>query len=150
MLFYFSFELETFLESNSSDYVSVEVLSQRKSDNLIKSITYFSKTFSFIECNYEIYDKKLLIIIKCFKQWWAELQLIESSINVLIDYKSLKYFMIIKKLNRRQVKWAEFLAKFDFKIAYQSEKKNDKADALTRRFDDKSIDESNDKQRHMH
>ncbi len=53
--------------------------------------------------------------------------------------------MIIKKLNKRQVKRAKFLAKFDFKIAYQSEKKNDKTDALTRRFDDKSVDESNDK-----
>ncbi len=58
--------------------------------------------------------------------------------------------MTTKKLNRRQVKWAKFLTKFDFKIAYQFEKKNDKADALTRRFDNRSIDELNDKQRHMH
>jgi hypothetical protein len=58
--------------------------------------------------------------------------------------------MIIKKLNKKQIKCAEFLVEFDFKIAYQSEKKNDKADALTRRFNDRSIDESNDKQRHMH
>ncbi len=68
VLSYFSFELETYLESDSSDYVSVEVLSQKEDDDLIRSITYFSKTLSFAECNYEIYDKKLLAIIRCFEQ----------------------------------------------------------------------------------
>jgi hypothetical protein len=60
--------------------------------------------------------------------------------------------MTIKKLNRRQARWAEFLAEFDFKIAYQSEKKNDKADSLTRRSENRSNtdDESNDRNKHMH
>jgi hypothetical protein len=58
--------------------------------------------------------------------------------------------MTIKKLNRRQTRWAEFLVEFDFKIAYQSEKKNDKANSLIRRFEDRSIDESDDRNKHMH
>jgi 6-pyruvoyl-tetrahydropterin synthase len=58
--------------------------------------------------------------------------------------------MSTKKLNRRQVKWAKFLTEFDFKIAYQSKKKNDKADLLTKRLEDWSIDESNDRNKHMH
>jgi predicted RND superfamily exporter protein len=74
----------------------------------------------------------------------------KKSINVLIDHKSLKYFMTIKKLHKSQTKWAEFLAEFDFKIAYQSKKKNDKANSLTRRLEDRSIDESNDRNKHMH
>jgi hypothetical protein len=104
-----------------TDYVSVEILSQKEDDDLIKSITYLSKTLFFAECNYEIYDKKLLTIIRCFKQWRAELHSVESSTNVLTDHKSLEYFMTTKKLIRRQTKWAEFLTEFDFKIAYQSE-----------------------------
>jgi hypothetical protein len=68
ILSYFSSELETFLESNSFESVSIEVLSQKEDDDLIKSITYFSKTLSSTECNYEIYDKKLLTIIRCFEQ----------------------------------------------------------------------------------
>jgi transcriptional regulator NrdR family protein len=119
----FSSELKTYLESDSSDYVSVEVLSQKESDDLIRSITYFSKILSSVECNYEIYDKELLTIIKCFEQWRVELQSVESSINVLIDHKSLEYFMIIKKLNKDQTRWTKFLTEFDFKIAYQSKKK---------------------------
>jgi hypothetical protein len=150
VLSYFSSELETFLESNSFDYVSVEILSQKENDDHIRSVVYFSKTLSFAEWHYEIYDKELLTIIRCFEQWRAELQSIESFTNVLIDHKSLKYFMTIKKLNRRQARWAEFLAEFDFKIAYQSEKKNDKADSLTRRSKDRSIDESDDRNKHIH
>jgi hypothetical protein len=54
VLSYFSFELETFLKSDSFDYVLIKVLSQKNNDDLIKSITYFSKTLSFAECSYEI------------------------------------------------------------------------------------------------
>ncbi len=123
VLLYFSSELKTFLESDSFDYVSINVLSQKKNDDLIRSITYFSKILSSAECNYEIYDKKLLAIIRCFEQWRVELQSIESLTNVLTDHKSSEYFMIIKKLNKRWTKWTEFLIEFDFKIAYQSKKK---------------------------
>jgi hypothetical protein len=150
VLSYFSSELETFLKSDSSDYVSVEVLSQKENDDLIRSVTYFSKTLFSVECNYEIYDKKLLTIIRCFEQWRAELQSVKTFTNVLTDHKSLKYFMITKKLNRRQARWAEFLTEFDFKITYQSEKKNDKVDSLTRRSENRSLDELNDRNRHMH
>jgi hypothetical protein len=54
-------------------------------------------------------------------------------------------------LNKRQARWAELLAEFDFKIAYQSEKKNDKANSLTRRSEDRSDDknDSNDRNKHM-
>jgi hypothetical protein len=150
VLSYFSFELKTFLESNSSDYVSIEILSQKENDDHIKSVIYFFKTLSFAECNYEIYDKELLTIIRCFEQWRAELQSVEKFINVLIDHKSLEHFMTIKKLNKRQTRWTEFLTEFDFKIAYQSEKKNDKTNSLTRRSEDRSVDESNDRNKHMH
>jgi hypothetical protein len=90
VLSYFSLELETFLESDSSNYVSIEILFQKEDDDLIKSITYFSKTLFSIKCNYEIYDKELITIIKCFEQWRVELQLMKSFTNVLIDHKSLK------------------------------------------------------------
>ncbi len=75
---------------------------------------------------------------------------LKTFINVLIDHKSLKYFMITKKLNKRQTKWTKFLIEFDFKITYQSEQKNDKANSLIKRFDDRSINESNDWNKHMH
>ncbi len=68
ILSYFSSELKTFLKSNSFDYVSIEILFQKENDDLIKSVIYFFKTLFSIECNYEIYDKELLTIIRCFEQ----------------------------------------------------------------------------------
>jgi hypothetical protein len=56
------------LKFDSSDYVSAGVLSQKEDDDLIRSVAYFSKTLFFAECNYEIYDKELLAIIRCFEQ----------------------------------------------------------------------------------
>jgi len=37
---------------------------------------------------------------------------------VKIDYKNLIGFLIIKELNKRQVKWAEILAEYYFEIKY--------------------------------
>ncbi len=52
--------------------------------------------------------------------------------------------MIIKKLIKRQTKWAEKLFEYNFKIIYQSEKQNLKADALTKMSDVKSIKANDD------
>jgi hypothetical protein len=48
------------------------------------------------------------------------------------------------------MRWAKFLIEFDFKIAYQSEKKNDKANSLIKRLENRSVDESHDRNKHMH
>ncbi len=80
------------------------------------------------------------------------MQSMKTFINVLNDHKSLKYFMITKKLNKQQIKWAKFLAEFDFKIAYQSEKKIDKADSFIKQFEDRlnENDDFDDRNKHMH
>jgi hypothetical protein len=77
----------------------------RKNDEL-HFVTFFSKNFTLIECNYEIYDKELLTIVRCFEQWRFELLSIKLNvlIKMLIDHKNLKIFMFIKQLNRRQNK----------------------------------------------
>ena len=54
---------ETILEIDSFNYVNNEVLSQYDDEEVLHSIVFYSKNMFFAECNYEIYDKKLLIII---------------------------------------------------------------------------------------
>ncbi len=51
------------LEINSFNYVNDEVLSQYDNEDVLHSIIFYSKNMFSAECNYEIYDKKLLIII---------------------------------------------------------------------------------------
>jgi hypothetical protein len=56
------------------------------------------------EYNYEIYNKKLLIIIRYLKHWRPELKNIDILIKVFTDHKNLEYFITIKELSRRQIK----------------------------------------------
>jgi hypothetical protein len=56
------------------------------------------------ECNYEIYDKELLAIIRCLKHWKPKLESTDILIKVFTDYKNLEYFITIKELSRRQIR----------------------------------------------
>ena len=86
------------MEIDSSDYVSSRVLSQLGDDGLLHCVTLFFKNLNAFECNYEIYNKELFVIIRFFKQWRPELEKIRVPIRVIIDHKSLEYFMTTKKL----------------------------------------------------
>ena len=69
-------------------------------------------------------------------------------VQVLTDHKKLKYFMTTKKLTPRQARWTKFLSEFNFVISYQSGKKNNKANALTRKSGDCPIDKKNERLEH--
>ena len=102
----------------------------------LKPVAYFSKKMSPAKCNYIIYDKELLAIIKRFELWRPELASVRQPIKVFIDHKNLKHFMITKQLNCQQARWAKFLSKFDFQISYKPGKKGKKPDVLTKRLQD--------------
>ena len=135
ILTHFDPDKETWIESDASDYVIAAVLSQKDSEGVLRPIAYLSKKMSPQECNYEIYDKELLAIVKAFEEWHPELAgtPIEDPIRVITDHKNLEYFMSSKKLNRRQARWAEFLSEFNFQISYRPGKQGTKPDSLTRR-----------------
>jgi hypothetical protein len=99
-------------------------------------VAYFSAKHSAAECNYEIYNKKLLAIIKCLKKWRLEFQGINKPFGILINYKNLEYFTIIKSLNQRQIRWSEFFAGFNFKITYRPGNKAIRPNAFSRRTQD--------------
>ncbi len=80
------------------NYVNDEVLSQYDDEDILHSVIFYSKNMIFAECNYEIYDKKLLTIIYCLKHWCSELKCTDILIKIFIDHLNLKYFMIIKEL----------------------------------------------------
>ncbi len=89
---------------NFLNYVNDEVLSQYDNEDILHSVIFYNKNMIFAECNYEIYDKELLIIIRCLKHWCLELKCTNISIKIFIDHLNLKYFMIIKELIRQQAK----------------------------------------------
>ena len=127
---------EILVEADASDYVSVGVLSQRDNEGILHPVAFFSKKHSLAKCNYEIYDKELMTIVRCFEEWRAELEGSSHPIEVLSDHRNLEYFMSTKLLSRRQARWSEFLSRFDFQIIYRLRKAEAKPDALTRRSGD--------------
>ena len=110
ILAHFDFDRNIIVETDASDYVSAGVLSQYGEDGILHPVAFFSTKHSPAECNYEIYDKELLAIVRAFEHWHAELQSVENPIQVLSDHKNLEYFMTSKLHNHRQAKWAEFLS----------------------------------------
>jgi RNase H-like domain found in reverse transcriptase/Reverse transcriptase (RNA-dependent DNA polymerase)/Retroviral aspartyl protease len=95
---------EIFVETDASDYVSSGVLSQKDKHGVLHPVAFMSKKYNPAECNYEIYDKELLAIVRCFEGWRPELQGAHYPIHVLTDHRNLEYFMTTKQLTRRQVR----------------------------------------------
>ena len=138
------------LKIDSSDYVNEKVLSQYDDENNLHSVIFYNWNLLFAECNYEIYNKKLLIIVRCLKHWRFDLKTTEIFIEIFIDYKNLKYFMTNKELTRRQARWAEKLSEYNFKIIYQSEIKNVKINVFIRKVDNFFIIADDDKFKYQH
>ena len=85
------------------------------------------------ELNYDIYNKELLGIVTALREWRAFLYGTTEPFRVVIDYKNLTGFLTTKELNRRQVKWAEELTEYHFKIEHTKGTENTRADVLSRK-----------------
>jgi hypothetical protein len=107
------------------------VLSQYDVDGTLRPVAYYSKRMNPAENNFEIYNKELLAIIRCFEQWRPELEGATFPITVLSDHKNLQYFATTKQLSHWQARWSEYLSRFDFTITYRPGKHSEKPDALT-------------------
>src|SRR3981189_145879 len=57
------------VEANSLNYATGAVLSQLRDDDKWHPVTYISKSLSPVECNYDIYDKEMLVVIRALDQW---------------------------------------------------------------------------------
>ncbi len=107
VLKHFNLIREAILKTDFLNYVNDKVLSQYDDEDILHSMIFYSKNMILAKCNYKIYDKKLLIIIRYLKHWRFKLKCMNILIKIFIDHLNLKYFMIIKELIRWQAKWAE-------------------------------------------
>ena len=131
----FDYTRRTVLETDASEWCVGGTLIQYGEDGVLRPCAYYSKKNIPAECNYEIYDKEMLAIIRCLEEWDAELRSVET-FEIRTDHKNLQYFMSVKKLTERQMRWSLILAKYNFTITYITGKSNERADALSRREQD--------------
>src|SRR5271170_5948468 len=76
----------------------------------------------------------MLAIVESMRHWRHYLEGSRHPIQVLSDHKNLTTFMSTKTLNRRQARWAELLADYDFVLVHLPGKTNP-ADGPSRRPD---------------
>ena len=103
-------------------------------DGILHPVAFWSRKCLPVECNYDIHDREMLAIIESMKHWRHYLEGAKYPIQVFSDHKNLETFMTTKILNRRQARWAEFLANYDFVLVHIQGTKNP-ADGPSRRPD---------------
>src|SRR5713101_1375718 len=118
------------LETDASLAACGAILSQQGSDRHWHPVAFLSKSFIEAECNYDIYDRELLAIIKALEEWHHYLEGSPHPITIISDHKNLTIFREVHKLTRQQARWALFLTHFNFIIKHMAGTQA-KADALT-------------------
>ncbi len=87
------------IEIDASNYVFKDIFFQYDENEILHSVAYFSKKHNSVKCNYEIYDKELMIIVCAFEKWWSEFKDFIYSVEIITNHKNLEYFMSIKQLS---------------------------------------------------
>ena len=85
--------------------------------------------------NYPIYDKELLAIKVALGEWRHYLEGARHPFTISTDHKNLTFPWKPELFSQRQIRWYEFLSRFDFNLVYRSGKKSGKSDILSIRSD---------------
>ena len=125
---HFDPELPTTIHADSSGFAISGIMSQPDANGILHPIAFWSRKYIPIECNYDIHDREMLAIVKCFKHY---LKGSKYPVHIHSCHKNLEIFMSTKILNHHQARWAEFLSSYDFVLDHISGLKNP-ADGLSR------------------
>ena len=71
--------------------------------------------------------------MEAFREWKHYQLGADEPVTVYTDNQNLQYFLMTKVGNPRQIRWAQWLANFNFKIVYRPGSRGGKPDALSRR-----------------
>ena len=93
-------------------------------------VAYCSRKMLSAKRNYETHDVELLAIAEGFPTWRHYLERAALTILVLSDHKNLKKFVETTRRSGRQIRWAQELRQYDFKIDHHLGSRNS-ADALS-------------------
>src|SRR5258708_1946154 len=123
------------LECNASNFTTGAVLSQVQADSTHQPVTFMSKGFSDVECNYQIHNKEILAIIHALDEWCHFLEGMAEKFEILMDHWNLAYFRDAQKLNCWHACWSLFLSCFNFSLCHQPGQLMGRPDALSQRSD---------------
>ena len=110
---------------DASDYGIGAVLLQND-----RPVAYESRRFAPAELNYTVSEKEALAVIHALKVWRCYLES-GQEVTLVTDHHPNTYMQNQTNLSRRQARWSEFLARFNFKWEYRPGRLN-VADPLSR------------------
>ena len=83
-----------------------------------KPVAFFSEKLNDARRKYSVYDQEFYAIVQALKKWRH--YLIPSKFVLYTDHKALQYLGSQNKLNRRHMKWVEYLQSYTFLIKHKS------------------------------
>ncbi len=109
------------IETDASDYTIGGILNQLTLDDLGQwhPVAFFSRKMISAKTRYETHNDELLAIVEVFKTWRHYLKGCKYEVLVLTDYNNLQHFMDMKNMSSRQVRWAQKLSRYNFRIDYR-------------------------------
>ncbi|SGY32169.1 BQ5605_C002g01326 [Microbotryum silenes-dioicae] len=107
------------------------VLLQGQEWKVARPIAYWSRQYIPAERNYPTHEQELLAIVEALKEW--RIDLLGGYFHILTDHSTLEHFQTQRTvLSRRQARWLDTLAKFDYDLRYLPGEDNIVADAMSR------------------
>ena len=120
------------LKVDASGFAIGAVLMQKGDDDKRHPVGFYSTTLMPAERNYNIYDLKLLAIVKSLRHWRPLLAGSPHKIKVFSDHMNLQYWRDPQKISRRVARKVLELADYDIEIHHLKGSANGRADALSR------------------
>ena len=125
--------------TDASDIALAGVLLQEGENNSWCPVAYTSRKLTPAERNYTAAERETLAVIHALKCWRVYLF---CHFDLITDNMAVTYLRTKPNLTKREARWIEFLADYDFSVHHKPGREN-VADPLSRRPDDAEVNRSN-------
>lgn len=100
---------------------------------------FLSKKFTTAQSHYRTFEHETIAILEALLKW--EDKLLGRKFTIVTDHEALEFFNTQRSLSSRQIRWMEFLSRFNCDIKYIPGKLNKVADCLSRYYQHAPPDE---------
>jgi len=119
------------VDTDASDVAVAGVLLQQDQDQEWHPVAYASRKLTSAERNYTASERETLAVVFSLKVWRTYLF---NHFDIFTDNMGVVYLRSKPQITKREARWVEFLADYDFTVHHRSGKLNI-ADPLSRRPD---------------